>query len=569
MDDTAKYLVHADIVADGVVERSDVVGAIFGQTEGLLGEELDLRSLQRASKVGRINVEIDSENGQSFGQVSIATSLDRIETAILAAALETIDRVGPCRANVAIARVEDVRAAKRREVVERAKDLLGEFDESVLSTRELIDEVRESVRVEDITEYEGLPAGPSVPESGAVIVVEGRADVLTLLRYGIKNAIAVEGTNVPEAVADLTVGRTTTAFLDGDRGGDLILKELGQVGEIDHVTMAPSGRSVEDLTRREALAALREKVPYSEVADASSPREALAATDGDPGSTPEAEAGTDGEGSPDAGIDSRAISPSEITGVDGGTGETNSSPTDTAMGTPSAAQSEPESVEELRTAIDDSDSVPKAGGAEGTTGATETIEAGTAVGSAAADANRSTVTERTTGSTEAAVPDEPDRPETTETLGAGTTEAAAEAEGAGATPERTEPAERAEQQVESGELDETNETDERDTAEEAEAVEKPESLHGHVRALVDTNRVRVLDADLTTIADSSAEDAFDAIANAESEPMAVVFDGELTQRILDIAAQRGVEQVIARKEGSFVKQPTSVRVRTASQLRSE
>jgi len=151
----------------------------------------------------------------------------------------------------------------------------------------------------------------------------------------------------------------------------------------------------------------------------------------------------------------------------------------------------------------------------------------------------------------------------------GTTEATAEAEGTGATPERTEPAERAEQQVESGELDETNETDERDTAEEAEAVEKPESLHGHVRALVDTNRVRVLDADLTTIADSSAEDAFDAIANAESEPMAVVFDGELTQRILDIAAQRGVEQVIARKEGSFVKQPTSVRVRTASQLRSE
>ncbi|PSP73839.1 hypothetical protein BRC86_08050 [Halobacteriales archaeon QS_3_64_16] len=566
MDDTAKYLVHADIVADGVVERSDVVGAIFGQTEGLLGEELDLRSLQRASKVGRINVEIDSENGQSFGQVSIATSLDRIETAILAAALETIDRVGPCRANVAIARVEDVRAAKRREVVERAKDLLGEFDESVLSTRELIDEVRESVRVEDITEYEGLPAGPSVPESDAVIVVEGRADVLTLLRYGIKNAIAVEGTNVPEAVADLTTGRMTTAFLDGDRGGDLILKELGQVGEIDHVAIAPAERSVEDLTRREALAALRGKVPYSEVADASSPREALAVTDGDPGSTSEAGAGTAGESSPDAPVDPGAISPAEITGVDSGAGETNASRTEAAMGTPSAARSEP--ADELRTAIDDHDPVSEADRIEGSTGATDAIEAGTAVGSAAADADpgQSAATERTTGSTEGTVPDEPDRAEMAETSGVGTTEATAETEKTGATPEQTERAERAEQPVESGELDET---DEADAAEEAEAVEEPESLHGHVRALVDTDRIRVLDADLATIADSPVEEAFDAIANAENDPMAVVLDGELTQRILDIAAQRGVEQVIARKEGSFVKQPTSVRVRTASQLQSE
>ena len=566
MDDTAKYLVHADIVADGVVERSDVVGAIFGQTEGLLGEELDLRSLQRASKVGRINVEIDSENGQSFGQVSIATSLDRIETAILAAALETIDRVGPCRANVAIARVEDVRAAKRREVVERAKDLLGEFDESVLTTRELIDEVRESVRVEDITEYEGLPAGPSVPESDAIIVVEGRADVLTLLRYGIKNAIAVEGTNVPEAVADLTVGRTTTAFLDGDRGGDLILKELGQVGEIDHVAIAPSERSVEDLTRREALAALRGKVPYTEVADASSPREALAATDGDPGPTPEAGMEIDGENSSDAAIGSGAVSPSEIPGVDGGTGETNPSRTDAAMGASSAARSEPESVGELRTAIDDADSVSEARGAEGSTEASGAIEAGTAVGSAAADADRSAATERTTGSTEGAVPNESDRAETAEMPGAGTTKATEAMEGMGATTEQTERTERAEQPVDSEELDET---DEEGMAEETETVEEPESLHGHVRALVDTDRVRVLDADLATIADGPVEDAFDAIVNAESEPMAVVLDGELTQRVLDIAAQRSVEQVIAREEGSFVKQPTSVRVRTANQLRSE
>jgi hypothetical protein len=274
----------------------------------------------------------------------------------------------------------------------------------------------------------------------------------------------------------------------------------------------------------------------------------------------------DGENSSDAAIGSGAVSPSEIPGVDGGTGETNPSRTDAAMGAPSAARSEPESVDELRTAIDDADSVSEARGAEGSTEASGAIEAGTAVGSAAADADRSAATERTTGSTEGAVPNESDRAETAEMPGAGTTKATEAMEGMGATTEQTERTERAEQPVDSEELDET---DEEDTAEETETVEEPESLHGHVRALVDTDRVRVLDADLATIADGPVEDAFDAIANAESEPMAVVLDGELTQRVLDIAAQRGVEQVIAREEGSFVKQPTSVRVRTANQLRSE
>ena len=266
MQDTAKYLVHADITADGIVERSDVVGAVFGQTEGLLGDELDLRELQDASKVGRIDVEIDSQNGQSFGRITIATSLDRVETAILGAALETIDRVGPCRSTIEVREVEDVRAAKRREVVERAKTLLTEgFAESMRSSRDLVEEVRESVRIEDITEYEGLPAGPHVEDSDAIIVVEGRADVLTLLQYGIKNAIAVEGTDVPDAVAELTQSRTVTAFLDGDRGGKLIRKELAQVGDIDYVALAPEGQCVEDLERREVMGALREKVPYEQV----------------------------------------------------------------------------------------------------------------------------------------------------------------------------------------------------------------------------------------------------------------------------------------------------------------
>jgi DNA primase len=262
MEDTAKYLIHADFLADGVVERSDVVGAVFGQTEGLLGDELELRDLQESAKLGRIDVEVESTGGQSRGTITIASSLDRVETATLAAALEAIDRIGPSQASVEIQRIEDVRAAKRREVVERAKELLATaFDEQVMDSRAILEEVRESIRVEDIIEYEGLPAGPRVEESDAVIVVEGRADVRNLLRYGIKNAIAVEGTDVPEAVAALTRDRTTTAFLDGDRGGELIREELMQVGDLDYVALSPRGRSVEDLSRHEVHTALQEKVP--------------------------------------------------------------------------------------------------------------------------------------------------------------------------------------------------------------------------------------------------------------------------------------------------------------------
>ena len=261
MDDSSKYLIHADVAVDGVVERSDVVGAIFGQTEGLLGDDLDLRDLQQSSRVGRIDVSISSEGGRSTGEITIASGLDKVETAVFAAALETIEQVGPCSASIRVDSIEDVRAARRRRVIDRATALFSTaFEDDLVDSAELVDAVRERVRVERITDYEGLPAGPHVETGDAIVVVEGRADVLTLLSYGIKNAIAVEGTDVPEAVADLTADRTVTAFLDGDRGGELILRELVQVGSVDSVAFAPTGRSVEDLSRDEVYAALQEKV---------------------------------------------------------------------------------------------------------------------------------------------------------------------------------------------------------------------------------------------------------------------------------------------------------------------
>lgn len=262
--DTTKYVVHANITAEGFVEKSDVVGAIFGQTEGLLGEELDLRDLQKSSRIGRIEVNVESKSGKSVGEILIPSGLDKVETAILAASLETIDRVGPCIAHVEVTKVEDIRAEKRRRITERAKLLMREAVEKNIDSEMMVSEVKQAVRMEEITNYKGLPAGPNIDSSDAILVVEGRADVLNLLKYGIKNAIAVEGTNISPTIAKLSKRKTVTTFFDGDRGGDLILKELLQVADVDYIATSPEGRSVEDMAYKEIAKALHNKEPVEQ-----------------------------------------------------------------------------------------------------------------------------------------------------------------------------------------------------------------------------------------------------------------------------------------------------------------
>lgn len=268
--DTTKYIIHATIKADGVIERPDVVGAIFGQTEGLIGSDLDLRELQKSGRIGRLEVNIKSNMGKSTGTIEIPSSLDKVETAVLASSLETIDRIGPCISNISVVKIEDVRTSKRKQVVERAKQILTTmFDEMLPESQEIVDEVRQSVRIEEMTTYgrDNIPMGPNVIDSDAIIVVEGRADVLNLLRYGIKNAIAVGGTNVPQAVMDLCKKKTVTAFTDGDRGGELIIKELLQVADIDYIARAPDGKGVEELVQKEIVKALRQKIPVEQALD--------------------------------------------------------------------------------------------------------------------------------------------------------------------------------------------------------------------------------------------------------------------------------------------------------------
>jgi len=260
---SGKYIVHATIKIDGVVEKPDVIGAIFGQTEGLLGSELELRELQRSGRIGRIEVNTTTKGGKVEGEIIIPSSLDKAETAIIAAALEVIERIGPCNADIKVDNIQDIRITKRKQVIERAKQLLHDMIEQVMpDSTEIAEEVGESVRVMEVTVYgkDKLPAGPAVADSEEVIVVEGRADVLNLLKYGFKNAIATNGANVPQTIIDLSKQKNITVFVDGDRGGDLNIKELLSVAEIDFVVRAPDGKEVEELTQKEIHKALRGKM---------------------------------------------------------------------------------------------------------------------------------------------------------------------------------------------------------------------------------------------------------------------------------------------------------------------
>jgi len=266
---TIKYIIYADFVANGVVEKPDVIGAIFGQTEGLLGKDLELRDLQRSGKIGRIDAKLRVENGKTYGTIIVPTSVDKVETCLIAAMLETVERIGPTTAKIKVKKIEDVRHAKRLYIIERAKELLKQLLESQLpDTKEIILRVEQSLRMMEIQEYgpEKLPAGPSIEESEEIIVVEGRADVLNLLKHGIQNVIAINGSRVPKTIIELSKKKTIIVFVDGDRGGDLIVKELYLAGvDIDFVAKAPAGKEVEDLTRKEILKALRNKIPFDQV----------------------------------------------------------------------------------------------------------------------------------------------------------------------------------------------------------------------------------------------------------------------------------------------------------------
>ncbi len=433
--DTTKYIIHAIIKADGVIERPDVVGAIFGQTEGLIGADLDLRELQKSGRIGRLEVNIKSNMGKSNGTIEIPSSLDKVETAVLGASLETIDRIGPCISNISVVKIEDVRSSKRKQVVDRAKQILtAMFDEMLPESQEIIDEVRQSVRIEEMTTYgkDNIPMGPNVLDSDAIIVVEGRADVLNLLRYGIKNSIAVGGTNVPQAVIDLCKKKTVTAFTDGDRGGELIIKELLQVADIDFIARAPDGKGVEELVQKEIVKSLRQKIPVEQ------------------------------------GLDYYQVG------------------------------------KKRRIAI------------------------------------MAATRKKTTGKSEPSIPEEIEMKPAKEEL--------AEFEALEAEKmERPRPRE--------------------EPREEREKEAKKESpFQEHITQLSGTLSARLIDEQNSVISEVPVRDLANALRDINGNVKSLVFDGVITQRIVDIASEKGIETLIGAKLGNLVKSPASMHIETSNEL---
>ncbi|MEM0335541.1 MAG: DNA primase DnaG [Thermofilum sp.] len=264
---SAKYVIKARIEVAGLVEKHDIIGAIFGQTEGLLGDEMDFRELQRTGRIGRIEASVKTTGDKTIAEVEVPSNLDMVETAILAATIETIDKVGPYSAKAEITGIEDVRSEKRRRVVERAVEIYRKMLESIPESRELVDEVLSKVRAAEVVEYgeERLPGGPDVTRADTVILVEGRADVINLLRHGYRNVLAVGGaTTVPPSLKEIIQGKKTILFVDGDRGGEMIARNLLNAIKIDYVARAPEGKEVEDLTAKEIARCIQSKVSAEE-----------------------------------------------------------------------------------------------------------------------------------------------------------------------------------------------------------------------------------------------------------------------------------------------------------------
>jgi DNA primase len=269
------------------VEKPDVIGAVFGQTEGLFGPELDLRELQKTGRIGRIEIDLHSKNDRTTGTITIPTSLDRVSTALIAASVESINRVGPCSAKVLLEKIEDIREARRKIIIDRAKEILHRWNiESMPSVDEIYKEISETMKAGKVEKYgpEDLPAGPTLEQSKEIYVVEGRADIINLMRCGITNTVALEGAKVPESIKRLTKEKEATALLDGDRGGDLILKELLQVTSVKYVGRAPRGKEIEECNCKEVAEAIDARIA---VADLFKPKKVERAPERPPEKLPE------------------------------------------------------------------------------------------------------------------------------------------------------------------------------------------------------------------------------------------------------------------------------------------
>jgi DNA primase len=165
-------------------------------------------------------------------------------------------------------KIEDIREARRKVIIDRAKEILHKWNiESMPNVDEVYKQISNTMKLGKVEKYgpDELPAGPALESSKKIVVVEGRADIINLMRCGILNTVALEGAKIPESIKKLTKEKEATALLDGDRGGDLILKELLQVTSVRYVGRAPRGKEIEECNCKEIAEALDNRVAVSEL----------------------------------------------------------------------------------------------------------------------------------------------------------------------------------------------------------------------------------------------------------------------------------------------------------------
>ena len=190
----------------------------------------------------------------------VPTALDQSETRLLTPYLYTVVWCVPCFSRIEVVKIFSVRGSKREYIIERAKKLMRNIDGST-DSRIISNEIKESAKMAEIQEY-GKNKLPSGNLSGKeVIVVEGRADVLNLMRNNVNNVIAMNGTKLPDEIKELSKDKEIILFVDGDRGGKLIVRNVVDNARIKYIAVAPDGKEVEELTGKEIYMNLRKKIP--------------------------------------------------------------------------------------------------------------------------------------------------------------------------------------------------------------------------------------------------------------------------------------------------------------------
>jgi DNA primase len=478
---SAKYIIRAKLTADGVVEKPDIVGAVFGQTEGLLGSDMELRDLQKAARIGRLSVDLEHKNGKTTGTLSLPSMLEKAESAVVAAAIETIDRIGPAAAHIEVTSIDDDRSSRRDQVRDRAKELLKLINSDPSSdSGRIVDDIKSAVQVEDITFLKGtkVPAGPGAETMDEIIIVEGRNDVINLLKSGIKNAVAVEGArDIHPRIVELSSEKTTTIFVDGDRGGELIARSVLQTCDVDFVARAPNTREVEELPGKLVMKCLKEK----RTADQFISQTGIVVSDR-PTSTKKAPASKSAgrEGGRDSGRDTRRNSDRDSVSRD-----SNRRGGRDSERKPREVDSEERAPRGRRPARDGDDEKPARGGREGG---------------------------RDGGRERKPTPRKP---------------AAAK------------------------------------TAKHDPRASIKETLTG----LSGTLKATILDKEGNAIEDQlPVRELADTLRSSKKKVNSVIFDGVITQRLLDIAAEKGIATVVGVKMGNVAKVPENLEILTRDDL---